>query len=172
MKFKLPILLLSIFIFSHGKAQNLFDEKTQFLDLKVSFGSPFWGSVSNRLPIVPHINYEKAVSKSISIGGSGAYSSARQNYFGYELRYTALYLGGRGSYHFLTKEKLDPYAGLSLGYIIVSVNDKTYSASYGSEVGLGAFAGIRYKLANKIALNAELGYSGLSILTVGASFKL
>jgi hypothetical protein len=87
-------------------------------------------------------------------------------------------IAGRGAYHFDLKQKnIDPYAGLSLGYTVVSssveerqVTGFNFSAS-GSYVFWGFFVGGRYYFTPKLAAMAELGYE-IGFIKVGVTYKL
>ncbi|HEY4612247.1 MAG TPA: hypothetical protein VII11_04635, partial [Bacteroidota bacterium] len=87
--------------------------------------------------------------------------------------------GGRGAYHFLDlfkDSKIDSYAGLTVGYNIVSWKEVgtpvgvTYSAS-GSYLIYGLHAGLRYYFNDKLAVQGEIGY-GLGLLNLGIAYKL
>lgn len=150
------------------------------VDLGLGLGSPYWGSgIKNSLPFNPRIALERFIDNNISIGGSVAYSSAKYNYVyfleDYSLRYTAIFVSGRGAYHFeLDNKKIDPYLGLSVGYVIVSVNDNqgNIAAAASSGIGYGVFAGARYYPSSKFGVHAELGYTSFSLLNAGVSFRL
>jgi len=89
-------------------------------------------------------------------------------------------IGMRSAFHYnaIGGDKLDLYGGLLLSYNILSYkftdNDPYYdygsSVNYGSAVGLTAYIGARYLLANNFGVYSELGY-GISYLTIGASLK-
>ena len=174
---KLAIMLFVVVNCSLAYAQDdYFGKGTKVFDINVGLGSPYWSSgLKNSLPINPRIGLEVGITDEISIGGSVAYSGAKYDYddgfYKYSIRYNAYFIGARGAYHFATSEKLDPYAGASLGYVVVSVNGTSSAYSVGSGAGYGGFVGIRYYPKSKLGLNAELGYSSFSFLNVGASFK-
>ncbi len=158
-----------------GSGDLSFDKGTKVLDAGVGLGSPYWSTgFSNSLPFNPRIGMEAGITENISVGGSVAYSGSSFKYFGGKINYNAFFISARGAYHFATSEKLDPYAGLSLGYVLVSVGNSQsgFTTAASSGVGYGLFAGLRYYLKPKFGLNAELGYSSFSFLNVGVSFKL
>ena len=78
-------------------------------------------------------------------------------------------IGPRGLFHYQFVDKLDTYAGLMLGYDVVSFNNKNASLS-GSGFYSAFFIGGRYYFTNAIAVFGELGY-GISPLQLGISFK-
>lgn len=158
-----------------GKAQKAFNEGDKIFDLTIGFGSPYWNAgFKNSLPVNPRIGMEYGITENISAGGSAAFSTSSYNYGYGKIKYTGIFVAARGSYHFATTEKLDPYAGLSLGYVIVSVSD-TYSGYVGSAasgVGYGLHLGIRYYPKSKFGLTGEVGYSSFSFLNAGICLKL
>jgi opacity protein-like surface antigen len=160
-------------------SQDHFVKGTKLLDLNIGLGSPYWSSgLKNTLPINPRVGLEVGVTDEISVGGSVAYSGAKYEYniLGdqYTWKYNAWFIALRGAYHFeLENEKLDPYVGASLGYVVVSVSgDDSEGSTVGSGAGYGAFGGIRYYIQNNLGLNAELGYSSFSFLNIGVTLKL
>ena len=164
-------------------AQEQFGKGTKTIDVNLGLGSPYWGAgYKHAFPFNPRIGMEYGITDEISLGGSIAYSGAKYdwgNIYGshYTLKYNAYFISARGAYHFkLDNEKLDPYLGASIGYVVVSVKDDSpYGSSVssvGSGVGYGGFGGIRYYIKPKLGLNAELGYSSFSFLNLGVSFKL
>jgi hypothetical protein len=88
--------------------------------------------------------------------------------------------GARGAYHFNFIEKLDVYAGLTLGYVIQSAV-VTYGSAWDnipktdypatSFFLFGVNIGARYFFTNNIGAYLELGYSGLQVASVGLSVK-
>ena len=116
--------------------------------------------------------YEYGVTPEIGVGGLLDYYSYD---WGYGISYTFIDFGIQGNYHFgkLLKwdNKLDPYAGLVLGYESVHVNGLgVYSAAYSSGLQLGGQAGLRYFLSPHVALFGQVGF-GYTYLKVGVDFK-
>lgn len=71
--------------------------------------------------------------------------------------------------------KIDSYAGLTLGYNIVSAKEfgtmqVGYSAS-SSYFLYGGHLGLRYYFSPQLGAQVELGY-GLGVINVGISYKL
>lgn len=159
-------------IFSCANAQKAFDESSKVLSLGVGFGSPYWPTgFSSSLPVNPTLTFEKAVTDQISAGTTFAYSSTK--YYDYDIRFNAVYLGGRGAYHFsIPNEKVDLYAGAGLGYAIVFVSSK-YGSTWGASSGLAysLFGGGRYYFSKRVAAYAELGYGSFSVANVGLSIS-
>ena len=149
-----------------------FDNSTSYLHFGVGFGGGFYTGTVTLPPV--SISYEKAVTDNISVGGILGYSSSKYNFYtDGDYKYTYLLIAARGNYHFATSEKLDPYAGLSLGYNIVSVSAPSGQNSYkskGSALLFGAQIGANYYFSPNLGAFAELGY-GIGILTIGLSAK-
>jgi hypothetical protein len=139
---------------------------------------------------VPGISagYQVGVHEKFSVGGIVGYSSS--SYGGAywngaaivrgDWTYSYIFIGARGEYHFVDAniEDLDLYAGLTLGYNIVSVstpsgyvNDARYYTSEGSYLLYGFHVGGRYYFTPKIGAFLELGY-GVGYIVVGGTFRL
>jgi Outer membrane protein beta-barrel domain len=174
---KLTLFMFFAIVSFAVQAQSAFNADTKLLDVGVGFGSPFWGSgYKNSLPVNPRISFEKAVDEQISAGVSLAYSSSKYDYKSIGLNYAyklkGYYISGRGAWHFKVNEKIDPYAGASAGYVIVTLSDSDGLGGVASSgFGYGIFGGARYYPKGKLGVNAELGYSSFAFLSVGASFK-
>jgi len=116
------------------------------------------------------------IHEKISVGGIVGYSSSSYDW-GYNdsWKYTYIFIGARGEYHFVDVDvkDLDLYGGLTIGYNIVSFSGPSYDwydpgTSY---LLYGFHAGARYMFSPKIGAFAELGY-GIGYLTVGLNVKL
>jgi len=125
------------------------------------------------------VSYEKGITDDISFGGALDYLSYRYGVPGYDYRFTAIYIGARGSYHFnrllnLRDENWDIYAGATLGYRSFSWNGNNVSglgSVYGSGLFLGIHAGARYYFSKSVGAFAELGALGSTNARVGVAFK-
>ncbi len=150
-----------------------FGKGTSDVNIGVGIGTFYWGSgVTNSLGVNPTVSYEYGVSDKFSVGGHLSFSAAKFSAYGDVVKYTGILIGPRGSYHFATSAKFDPYVGATLGYVIVSVTDNSgYPGAKGSGVGLGFFLGARYFPGSSVGFHAELGYTSFSFLTAGISFK-
>jgi outer membrane protein W len=140
----------------------------------VGIGNLYWGSgYKASLPINPSVSVEYGITDQISVGGAANLSTVKFNYTGGSTRYTGVYFGAKGSYHFLTSDKLDPYAGISLGYVAVSAKDNTpaINAVKASGLGWGAHVGARYYFQPNIGAYAELGATSFAVLNLGVAFK-
>ena len=110
----------------------------------------------------------------IGVGGYASYLLRRSNeeYNGANNSYNVgdFIIGPRGLFHYQLVDNLDTYAGIMIGYDIVS-----FSQSYGANLsGSGFysafFIGARYYITNNIGVFGELGY-GVSPLQLGLCYK-
>lgn len=153
-----------------------FQKGDNLLNIGVGLSSYYYGN-----PI--GVSYESGISDDFSIGAQFDYNSGRyDDYYGYSYRYrySAYYLGVRGSYHFnrilhINEKKVDLYAGLGLGYQSFKWNDSYYGSGYGYNYGSGLFVnyfiGGKYYFTDKVGAFIELGYTGLSSSRVGLLVK-
>lgn len=119
---------------------------------------------------------------SVGIGGYIGFQTSKQNRgtwngdeYGY--RYTSIVPAARGTFHWTGVDKLDTYAGVSIGGNIAT------SSSYGDWPGnspgnaanpggayAAPFVGARYYFTDAFCAVAEMG-SGISYFNVGVGFK-
>lgn len=165
-------LLLAFFSLS-ALSQSAFQQGDKIIDLGIGLGSPYWGSgFKSSLPVNPKLNVEFGITEEISVGGTVSYSGSKYSYGSYTVKYSGIFVGGRGAYHFPVNEKIDPYLGASAGFVIVTVKDNAgYGSAASSGFGYGAFGGARYYFQQNLGVNAELGYSSFSFLSIGLSLK-
>jgi len=168
------ILILSSQLFAQG-----YDKNKTVLNAGIGFGlAGIYGDAT--LPPIS-LGLQFGVNEKISVGGMVGFSTSTYDlgsFLGknYEWDYTYIIVGARGEYHFLeTSDKLDAYAGLTLGYSVASVSEPSgYSGFYTAESGYflyGVHVGARYALSNSLGVFGELGY-GVGYLTAGVFFKL
>jgi hypothetical protein len=127
------------------------------------------------------VSGEMAYSDRISLGAwadTWSYGEA-YTFVGGDYRWSIRYiaLAGTGAYHFPIEAhpKLDPFAGVALGYFIVNSSGSgsgglIYSGD-ASRVFLGGFGGVRYSFRERLSGVARLGF-GASHLTLGVDYKL
>lgn len=165
------VVLLSITI---ANAQG-YKKGVNNINAGVGFGLAGIYGNAGMIPI--SVGVQIGVANKISFGGIVGFSTSTYGLDNFEWKYTYIMLGARGEYHFLKPtNKLDAYAGLTLGYNIVSVTAPSnysgfgYSAQ-GSYLLFGVHVGARYAFTRNIGAFAELGY-GIGYLTVGVNFKI
>jgi len=124
-------------------------------------------------------SFEVGITDAISVGGNFDYlSSDFGNAFG-DFQFTALYFGARGSYRFnelfvIEKEKIDVYAGATVGYRSFSWDDDfddSLGDDYDSALFLGIYAGARYYFTDSIGAFLEVGDIGSTNARLGVTFK-
>lgn len=128
-------------------------------------------------PITAGLQY--GIEDKISVGGLVGFSTSSYEFWsGFSGTYTYFLIGARGEYHFLeNSDNMDAYAGLTLGYNVVSWSasgnaGNVYNWTAGDSYAVFGFhGGLRYWFNPNIGVFGELGY-GLGFLTFGASFKL
>jgi hypothetical protein len=123
------------------------------------------------------VSGEYGVTDAVSVGGLLGHSGSSQHYgyFGDEwtLRWSYTIVAARGSYHFadlINNDKVDLYAGASLGYNHVSLSGDREFITSGSYVMYGVHAGGRYFFNSRVAGFGELGL-GLNNLALGVSAR-
>lgn len=165
------LLIGAAFIFNTPAAYSQFENGDKLLNLGIGLNSYYSGGI----PL--GASFEVGITDEISVGGSASFLS--HTYFGND-KFTAIYIGGRGSYHVnkllqLNNDKLDLYAGAALGYRSFSWSNDYYGGSlggsYGSGIYFGGFIGGRYYFANNIGAFLELGAGGSSNANLGVTFK-
>jgi hypothetical protein len=166
-------------------AQKAYQEGSNVINAGIGLGATYWGSgYSNGVSLVG--SFEHGVTNNISVGGilgysgssySGSYTNGG-NVYSFKDKATGVLIGVRGSYHFLTTDQIDPYAGADLGYVITSYSSSTnapgggsFGGSKGSGLGFGIHGGVRYYFNPGIGAFAELGIGSLYILALGVSLK-
>ena len=173
------ILVISALLVSASNAQSKKGES--IISAGLGLGYPGAYGTAGMPPIF--VSFDHAVAPRISAGGIASFSTSSYEWGGvdYKWKYTYIFIGGRGAYHFGEHiqglKNADLYGGLTLGYHVVSAKfdgrDEhlhPYSAG-GSYFGFGIFVGGRYFFSPKWAATAELGYD-IGFLKVGISYKL
>lgn len=171
---KLSVLAGALFLSMVVFAQNgAYSKGDKLLNIGVGLNSYYSGGI----PV--GASFELGITEDISVGVNVDYLSHKYKGYGADWKFTALYIGARGSYHFNTllninNEKVDLYGGAALGYRSFKWNDGDVEGlknSYGSGVYFGVFAGGKYYFTNNIAGFAELGAIGSTNVRLGVAFK-
>jgi len=169
------IALIAISSVALAQQKEAFSKGDKLLNLGVGVNSYYSGG----MPV--GASFEVGVSDAISVGVNFDYLSHKYD-FGYGIsdKFTALYFGGRCSYHLdkvfdINSDKFDVYVGAALGYRSFTWND-TYSGSdlgnsYGSGIYLGGYVGGKYYFNNNIGAFVELGEIGSTNARLGVAFK-
>lgn len=188
MKTKILLFTLSfVFIFSVANAQ-IVSKGDKILNLGLGIGNSYYSGsgyastippLSASLEVIIDDDLFKDGKGALGVGGYAGYFGYKYNYhystFDYSWKYSNFVLGPRGNVHYNFVEKLDTYAGLVLGYNIVSVsgggdNVAGYTASSSGFIWAG-FIGGRYYFKENFAGMLELGY-GIAYLNIGVALKL
>ena len=147
----------------------------------LGLGYPGLYGTSGMPPIF--VSFDHGIVSNFSVGGIVSYSTSSYEFASdYKWSYTYMFVGARGAYHFgpMMKEipkNIDLYAGVTLGYHIVSTSFTgknealvPYSAG-GSYMGFGFYGGARYYFTPKFGATAEVGYD-IGYLKIGISYAL
>jgi len=182
--------LLLVALFSFGiltaSAQDV-KKGDKVLNLGVGFGTALYSGSGYTGSVPPLSGSLEVVLKddlfdgkgALGLGGYLGYAAYKWKYTSYDFgwKYSDIIIGPRGYLHYKLVDKLDTYAGVMLGYDIVS--SKAYGTSlpgYNYDVSASAFifsgfVGARYYFNEKVAAMAELG-SGIAYLNLGVALKL
>jgi hypothetical protein len=165
------------------KAQeNLFAKGDKVVNLGIGLLSSFYtgSGYTGKTPPVS-VSFEVGIADdvldvgSIGIGGYVGYTSAKWEYFGYGWKYTNYIIGARGSFHYPIVDKFDTYAGVLLGFNVVSAkeigNVPLGFESSASGAIFSGYVGGRYYFTDKLAGMVELG-TGIAYVNLGIAFKL
>jgi hypothetical protein len=178
---RIIISCIALFAFvSMGFAQNTFNKGDKVLSFGLGFGNTlttFTGAKTKILPV--SVSYEQGIidgllkgKASIGAGGLIGYSKSKWDVWGYgDYELSHVVIGGRGAFHYQLVDKLDTYAGLVIGYDIVS--DNASNGAYvdeSSSLLTSEFVGARYYFNDNFSAFGELGY-GIAYMTLGVSFK-
>jgi hypothetical protein len=145
----------------------------------IGVGNLYYGSGYGPGSINPTLNIDYAITDklgigNIAVGGTLSYTSTKN--YGYT--FSGFLIGLRGTYHFIIPvDKLDPYAGILLGYVISNNPNNLYDNNYGigpksSGFRPGFYVGGHYFFVPHFGPFVELGYNGFSIFVVGITIKL
>lgn len=124
-------------------------------------------------------SFEVGITDAISVGANVDYLSSNYKFGSSKLNFTTIYLAARASYHFnnllkIQNEKIDVYAGASVGYRIFSWSDNANNGlgnAYGSGVYLGVHVGGKYYFTEKIGAFVEVGDVGSTNARVGVALR-
>ena len=167
--------------------ESMFNLGDNVVSLGIGFGSSLYSGVyySSGVPPISiafeHGIVEDVLEKGvIGVGGALGYTSYkyRYDYFGgtWGWNYSTFYFGALGSFHYPLLDKLDTYAGIGLGYRILTTNE--YGDIPGTEFSgasggfqFAAYIGGRYYFTDQFAAFLQFGYS-IAYVNLGISIKL
>jgi len=184
MKKNLLLLILIIFpLFKISGQDPAFNKGDKVLNLGIGVGSA-WYTGYGFTTLVPPISgsFEIGVADNVidkGVIGVGAYLGYFLNKYTYPIdnegwKFSNLFIGARGNFHYPLVDKLDTYLGLTVG--INSVSESSFGGytgpSYSSYGGLrfAGFLGARYYFKETFAVMGELGY-GVTYLNLGIALK-
>jgi len=175
---KLFSILFVVAIFAGISFGQGYQKGVNNLNIGIGFGDVVGGYGSQDFPPIS-VGLQFGIHEKISVGGIIGYSTSSESWFYGKYKYSYIIIGARGEYHFMEpSDKLDLYAGVTLGYNIVSSSWEAnngysgYSATAsGSDLFYGFHAGARYAFSPTFGAFAEVGY-GLGIINIGVNFKL
>ena len=117
---------------------------------------------------------------SIGVSGYMGFAAGRKSFYyypydTYRQKINSFLLGVRGTFHYQFVERLDTYAGITLGGEIANVREEGRWGNgqpprYGGFLADG-FIGARYYVVPQLAVYGELGF-GVAYFTLGVSFKI
>jgi hypothetical protein len=176
----LIVTLASLFLVSLSFGQMAYKSGDNVLSAGLGLGG-FAGVYGDATLPPISVGYEVGYNENISIGGLAgiAGSEAKYTWFGgsYGWEYTYIIIAARGAYHFdvFKNERIDSYAGVTIGYNIVSVKETGnipggFSAS-GSYFLYGGHLGLRYYFSPNLGAQIELGY-GIGTINVGIAYNM
>ncbi|MBW7845504.1 MAG: porin family protein [Bacteroidia bacterium] len=165
-----------------GASAQSYEQGSSQLNIGLGLGSTLSGAgFSTTIPPIG-ISYEYGLKEKISVGGYLGYAGSSNTVTypsgDWKWNYNYIIIGARGSYHFATSDKLDPYAGVLLGYNAASTSVTKPAGYTGPDItaasagGLvyGFHLGARYYFTDKIGAFGEIGY-GIAWLNLGLTMK-
>lgn len=188
MKKALITMVAMLFMLANLNAQDaMFQKGDKVVNLGVGLLSALYtgSGYTSKIPPVS-ISYEMGIKDdvldvgSIGVGGYLGYTSAKweTNWLGgsYGWKYTNFIIGARGSFHYPLVDNIDTYAGILLGYNVVTAKEVgTVPIGFGASSVSGAifsgYVGARYYFNEKFGAMAELG-TGIAYFNLGLAVKL
>ena len=171
------IFILTAFVLASisSHAQDVFKKGDNLATAQIGIGSGMALSATYEKGIVDNLFDGNA---SIGVGGYLGYMHDKDNYTvmsdEYGWKYNNIILGVRGNLHYQFIDRLDTYAGLMLGYEIVS--SKAYGDTHtdvsasASGFAFSVHAGTRYYFTDNFAAGIEVGY-GIAYANIGIAYK-
>lgn len=184
---KILVFFAAITISIAGYSQSpTFSESDLVFNAGIGFGSSLYGSSYKTTMPAISISGEYGVMDdfltpglTLGVGGYVGFAGSKYEYAGYGgtygWKYNYTVIGARGALHYPIVDKLDTYAGLMLGYNIVSFKEIGTAPigmnASGSSMTFSAYLGGRYYVTDNFAVMAELGY-GIAYVNLGVALKI
>jgi opacity protein-like surface antigen len=143
------------------------------------------------IPLSVSADFKLPIDIPLTVGGIFTYSQWKltisiptniwgTSYENYDLRWNNFGLGVRVMYHFNFVKNFDVYTGITLGYVIQTLDASYYddiatvTGSYDAQSFFlfGVNVGARYFFTEYIGAYLEVGWSGLQFASLGVTFKL
>ena len=184
---KLNGLLLALFFVCGVAAAQTpsFEKGDKVINLGVGIGGNYYSGFTSGLNRTPFLSASLDIGivdgildkGTIGIGGIVGFSSVKWTDADFGWKESNILIGPRGTFHYPLVDKLDTYAGLLLGYHIVSykyTGSSGFGSAYtssGSAVYFSGFIGARYYFTDSFGIMLELGSGGLSLANFGVALK-
>ena len=169
----LAVFLLTGFSWNVFAQDGIFSKGDQVVNVGIGLGT-YISDKGYSMTIPPiSASYEVGVVNlfdgrgGIGVGGYAAYLLRKSSADDYNVG--DFVIGPRGLFHYQFVDNLDTYAGVMLGYDVVSYSNKNADLG-GSDFYTTFFVGARYYFTSNVAVFGELGY-GVSPLQLGFTFK-
>ncbi len=179
------LLSLTAFLMAAGlMAQtSVFNKGDKVVNAGIGFGSTLYTGTAYGTKIPPvSVSLEYGLlddlfdvdDLNLGVGGYFGYTSYKWELSQSGWNYSSVILGARGVLHYPLVDNLDTYAGLMLGFNVVSSSSfgnvgPGYSAA-GSKPVFSSYVGARYYFSDSFAGMMELGY-GIAWINLGIAFK-
>lgn len=187
MKKILTTIVILAFSISILNAQEAFNKGNSGINVGIGFGTTgYLGSYYKIAMPGISASYEYGITEIqmgssmkglISAGAFFGFGSSKYEYWAnYYYKYNYMLIAVRGNYHFLFHEKFDPYAGIVMGYFLVSgkwSDDATHLYDYTAKSDrfhFGVYAGARWFFNDFFGAFAEVGW-GMTVINLGLSLK-
>ena len=120
--------------------------------------------------------FEKAIKELPNLGDGVLAIQVSADYYSFSndanFSFRYIPIGVTANYHIkVNNEKVDPFVGAGLGYLIFSCSSCGSGLSSGSGIYFVGRAGLRYYLASGLALYGDVG-AGAATLNLGVMFRI
>jgi hypothetical protein len=183
---KIAVTLFAAILAINLSAQDneVFSKGDKVLNVGIGFGGGYYTGFASGYSKTPFLSASFDVgvfdgfldNATVGIGGYVGFSSLKwESGLGYGWKQTNFVIGPRGTFNYQFVDNLDTYAGILLGYHVVSTKETgnwtTPYNSAASGVYFSGFAGARYYFTDNIAAFLELGSGNLALASLGVVVK-